>query len=222
VRPGAPDKGERRRQNKHHAAQGENPGPAAPPARGRNDNPAPTVSRRSATPLHPHLTSGCGGVVLRNLLAGVYKRTGGSPFASASSSQPRPDVPSPGRACSLVGWLTIGGHRGINHVLFRGRVQKHQLQPGVYRLVPKAGAPDLASLPTIGVVVDRHGVRPATSVASGSSRRVRSSASQQTHWPGPHQGQQRDMRLRQRRLGLRDVAGEASDRRVLGPRRPPS
>jgi hypothetical protein len=71
----------------------------------------------------------------------------------------------PGQACTLAGWLTIGGHRGLNHVLFRGRVQKHQLLPGVYRLVPKAGSPGLASLPTIGILADRHGVRPVTSVA---------------------------------------------------------
>ena len=71
----------------------------------------------------------------------------------------------PDQACSLAGWLTIGGDRGPNHVLFRGRIQKHQLQPGTYRLVPKAGSPGLASLPTIGVVVDRRGVRPAASVA---------------------------------------------------------
>jgi hypothetical protein len=69
----------------------------------------------------------------------------------------------PGQGCSLAGWITIGGHRGLNHVLFRGRVQKHQLQPGSYRLVPKAKrSAGVEGLPTIGILVDRLGVRPAT------------------------------------------------------------
>jgi hypothetical protein len=69
----------------------------------------------------------------------------------------------PGPGCSLAGWFTIGGHRGLNHVLFRGRVQKHQLQPGSYRLVPKAKrSAGVEGLPTIGILVDRLGVRPAT------------------------------------------------------------
>jgi hypothetical protein len=109
------------------------------------------------------------GVVLRNL--GIQRVQARGRFAVLLSfvlSAPTRVtflVFGPGQACSLAGWITIGGHRGVNHVLFRGRVQKHQLQPGAYRLVPRAGSPGLASLPTIGVVADRHGVRPATSAA---------------------------------------------------------
>jgi hypothetical protein len=69
----------------------------------------------------------------------------------------------PGQSCNLAGRFTIAAHRGLNRIVFRGRVQNHALRPGTYRLVPKAqGNPAPESLPAIGIVVNRDGVRPAT------------------------------------------------------------
>jgi hypothetical protein len=70
-----------------------------------------------------------------------------------------------GQGCKPVGWFTVAAHRGSNQVLFRGRLQKHQLAPGLYRLVPKAPREAVDSLPTVGIVVDRRGVRPSAPVA---------------------------------------------------------
>lgn len=67
----------------------------------------------------------------------------------------------PGRDCNLAGWFTVAAHRGLNQVVFRGHVQKHQLNPGLYRLVPKAQSEAVDSLPRIGIIVDRRGVRPS-------------------------------------------------------------
>lgn len=67
----------------------------------------------------------------------------------------------PGRDCNLVGWFTVAAHRGLNQVLFRGHVQKHQLNPGLYRLVPRAQGEAVDSVPRIGIIVDRRGVRPS-------------------------------------------------------------
>ena len=67
----------------------------------------------------------------------------------------------PGRDCNLVGWFTVAAHPGLNQVLFRGHVQKHQLNPGLYRLVPSAQSKAVESLPRLGIIVDRRGVRPS-------------------------------------------------------------
>jgi hypothetical protein len=71
----------------------------------------------------------------------------------------------PGRGCTIVGWFTVAAHRGLNRILFRGRVQRHQLDPGLYRLVPKAQSEAVDSLPTVGIIVDRRGVRPSKPAA---------------------------------------------------------
>lgn len=133
----------------------------------------PSLTDAAEPPLAPlagrRLVALSPGVVLRNLGSQRVQAHGEFAvrlsFFLAAPTRVTFLVFGPGRACSLAGWITIGGHRGLNHVVFRGRVQKHQLRPGAYRLVPKAASADLASLPTIGVVADRHGVRPATSAA---------------------------------------------------------
>jgi hypothetical protein len=73
-------------------------------------------------------------------------------------------IVGPAPSCTLAGRFVIAGHRGVNKVLFRGRVRGHLLRWGVYKIVPSRKGLGPRSLRPFGIVVDARGVHPAARV----------------------------------------------------------
>ena len=73
-------------------------------------------------------------------------------------------VIGPAPSCQIAGSFRVPGHRGLNTVTFRGRVDGKSLGAGIYTIVPEA-ADNSRGLPNVvAVAIDARGIRPTSPV----------------------------------------------------------
>jgi hypothetical protein len=73
-------------------------------------------------------------------------------------------VIGPAPSCRVAGRFVLAGHRGLNRLVFRGRVRGRLLRPGTYTIVPQPAARSRQLPKAVAVAIDARGVRPSAPV----------------------------------------------------------
>jgi hypothetical protein len=92
------------------------------------------------------------------------RRSVGLRIALSRSAQVRFLVIGPSPSCQVAGRLALAGHKGLNNVVFRGRVGGRLLPPGVYTIVPQLAGGSRRIPKAVAVAIDARGVRPTAPV----------------------------------------------------------
>ena len=64
----------------------------------------------------------------------------------------------------MAGRFVLAGHRGLNKVAFRGRVQGRLLKSGIYTIAPRPAAGSRRLPRVVAVAIDARGIRPTAQV----------------------------------------------------------
>jgi len=124
---------------------------------GQGASPMPVVASRAGRP-----------VVLASALRvarlpGAHSAVG-LRFVLSRAARVRFLVIGPAPSCQVAGRFVLSGHRGLNKVVFRGRLRGRLLAPGTYTIVPQPAAGPVRRAPAAAVAIDARGVRPTAPV----------------------------------------------------------